>query len=89
MMNTRLSIRLIALFAVALMSHQAAAMEEVVVTGRNLSDSARSVPERIADEMSEYLRDLNEAQKTKINADLAKHGQRRLQIAAANLPTRG
>ena len=88
-MNTRLKYRLIALFAVALMSHQAAAMEEVVVTGKNLCDSARSVPERIFREMSDYLRDLNQAQKIRIDAELVKLGQRRIQIAAANLPTRG
>ena len=89
MMNTRLIRRLIALFAVTLISLPAAAMEEVVVTGKDLSDSARSVPASIADEMTAYLRELNETQKTRINADLARQGQRRIQIAAAKLPTRG
>lgn len=89
-MNTRLKTRLMALLAGTLLGHQAAAIEEVVVTGKDLSEPARSVPERIFDEMSEYVRDLNEAQKSKLNADLAKLGQqRRLQVAAANLPTRG
>ena len=87
-MNTRLN-RLIALLAAGLVSHQAAAIEEVVVTGKDLSTPARSVPEQISAEMSAYIRDLNEAQKTKLDADLAKLGQRKIQIAAANFPTRG
>lgn len=88
-MNSRLKTRLMALLVGVLIGHQAAAIEEVVVTGKDLSAPARTVPERIFAEMSEYVRDLNEAQKSKLDADLAKLGQRRLQVAAANLPTRG
>jgi hypothetical protein len=88
-MNTRLTTRLFALLAAALVSHQAAAIEEVVVRGTNTSAEARSMPEQIGDAMSAYVRDLNESQKKKLDADLAKLGQHRIQIAAANLPTRG
>lgn len=88
-MNTRLTRRLTALLAAALLSHQAAAMEEVVVIGTDTSALSRAVSERILDSMSEYVRELNEVQKAKLDADLAKLGQRRIQIAAANLPSRG
>ena len=88
-MNTRLKTRAMALLAAALLCHQAAAIEEVVVIGTDTSAQARSVPERILEAMSEYVRELNEAQKKQLDADLAKLGQRRIQIAAATLPTRG
>ena len=88
-MNTRLKTRLIALLAAVLLSHQAAAMEEVVAIGTDTSALSRTVSERIVDSMSEYVRELNELQKAKLDADLAKLGQRRIQIAAATLPTRG
>ncbi len=88
-MNTRHTIEAVALLAAALLSHQAAAIEEVVVRGTDTSAEARSMPERIGDAMSTYVRELNEAQKQKLDADLAKLGQHRIQLAAANLPTRG
>ena len=89
MMNTRLTTRLTALLAAALLSLPAAAIEEVVVIGTDLSEPARTVPERIDAAMSEYVKGINEAQKLKLDEDLAKPGQLRIQIAAANLPTRG
>lgn len=88
-MNTRHTIRAVALLAAALLSHQAAAIEEVVVRGTDTSAEARSMPERIGDAMSTYVRELNESQKQKLDADLAKLGQHTIQLAAANLPTRG
>lgn len=89
MMNTRLTTRLTALLATALLSLPAAAIEEVVVIGTDLSAPTRTVPERIEDAMSDYVKGINDAQKSKLDADLAKLGQRRIQIAATDLPTRG
>ena len=88
-MNTRLTTQLTALLATALISLPAAAIEEVVVTGTDLSAPARTVPQRIEDAMSDYVKGINEAQKLKLDADLAKLGQRRIQIAAAILPISG
>jgi hypothetical protein len=88
-MNTRLTTRLTALLLAALLSHQAAAIEEVVVIGTDLSAAPPTTSERILDAMSEFVRELNASQKTKLAADLAKLGQRNIRIAAANLPTRG
>jgi hypothetical protein len=89
MMDTRLRNRLTALLAAALLSQQAAAMEEVVVIGKDLSEPPRTVTEQLIEAMSAYVSELNEAQKTKLDADLVKLGQQKIQIAAANLPTRG
>jgi hypothetical protein len=89
MMNTRLRTRLPALLAAALLSHQAAAIEEIVVIGTDTSAPTRTVPERILAEMSEYVRAINAAQKSRLDADLAKLGQRKIQMTAANLPSRG
>ena len=88
-MNTRLKTRLPALLAAALLGHQAAAMEEVVVIGTDTSAPTPTAAERVLEAMSEYVQALNEAQKQKLDADLAMLGQRRIQTAAANLPTRG
>lgn len=89
MMNTRLKTRLLALLGAVLLSHQAAAIEEVVVRGTDLSAPTRTVPERVLEAMSKYVSEINEAHKSKLDADLAKLGQQRIQIAAATLPTRG
>lgn len=88
-MNTRLRTRLMALLAAVLLSHQAAAMEEVVVYGTDLSAKTESVAERILAAMAEYVEELNKAQKSRLDAELANNGERRIQIAAATLPTRG
>lgn len=88
-MNTRQPTRLIALLAAVLFSYQAAAIEEVVVIGTDTSAPVRTIPDRINDAMSDYVKGINDVQKTRLDADLAKLGLRRIQIAAANLPTRG
>lgn len=88
-MNVRLRTRLTTLLAAALLSHQAAAIEEVVVYGADLSTHAASIEERIYTAMREFLTELNAQQKSKLDADLAKIGERGIQIAAAKIPTRG
>ena len=88
-MKTRLRTRLTMLLATALLSHQAAAIEEVVVYGTDTSARNESIAERVFSAMNEYVEKLNEAQKLRLDAELAKIGEQRIQIAAANLPTRG
>jgi len=88
-MNTRLKTLLPVLLAAALTGPQAAAIEEVVVIGTDTSVSAHTVAAPIDAEMSKYVRQINAAQKLKLDAELAKLSERRIQIAAATLPTRG
>lgn len=88
-MNTRLKNRAIALLSAILLSQQAAAIEEVVVYGTDTSVKTESVAEKIHAAMSEFVAELNEAQKLRLDAELAKIGERRIQIAASTLPTRG
>ncbi len=88
-MKTLLRHRLSLVLAAALLSHQAAAIEEVVVYGTDTSVGSESVTERILAAMDEYLEELNKAQKIRLDAELAKIGEQRIQIAAASLPTRG
>jgi len=77
------------LLAAALLSQPAAAIEEVVVYGKDTSRRNESVAEKIFAAMNEYVAELNEAQKLKLDTEFARLGEQRIQIAAASLPTRG
>ena len=96
-MNARLRTGAVALLAAVLLAHQAAAMdhqgaatmEEVVVYGTDLSVKTERIAERIFAAMTDYVAELNKAQKRRLDAELAKSGEHRIQIAAAKLPTRG
>ena len=88
-MNTRLLKRLISIVPAALLGHEAASMEEIVVYGTDTSVSAEIVAEHVAETMSEYVSALNDAQKRALEAEMAALCEKRIQIAAATLPTRG
>lgn len=88
MTTNRLNKSLMALgLALGAVSYQAAAMEEVVVYGSE--PRAISADEMLRTEMSDYVRSLNHALKAQVNADIAKLSERKIQIAAAKIPTRG
>lgn len=88
MTTNRLNNTLVAIgLALGAVSYQAAAMEEVVVYG---SDRTATAADRsVRTEMNEYVRSLNHAQKAQVNADIAKFSEKKIQIAAAKIPTRG
>jgi len=88
MTTNRLS-RSLAAFGLALgaVSYQAAAMEEVVVYGSE--PQTMSAEDTLRIEMNDYVRSLNHALKAQVNADIARLTERKIQIAAAKIPTRG
>ena len=88
-MNTRLKNRAFALLATALLSQQAVAIEEVVVYGTDLSVKTETVAERVFTAMRKYVAELNETQKLRLDSEIAKLSEQRIQIAASGLPTRG
>jgi len=88
-MKTRLGNRLLPLAAAVLLSHEAAGVEEIVVYGTDLSHEFEVVGEHVAETMNRHVTALNDAQKKALEAEMAKLCERRIQIAAANLPTRG
>lgn len=73
--------------AAGLVSHQAAAIEEVIVKGT--APSAPSAAEEIKREMSAYIEALRIEQKARIDAALSEQRGAEIQIAASHLPTRG
>ena len=88
-MNTRLRNQLLPMAAAVLLSHEASALEEVVVYGTDMSHELKVVAERVAETMSRHATALNDAQKKALEAEMAKLCERKIQIAAANLPIRG
>jgi hypothetical protein len=88
-MNTRLRNRLIPLAAAVLLSHEAAALEEVIVYGTDTSLNTEVVAQRIAEAMSRHVTAFNDAQKQELDAEMQRLCERKIRIAAANLPTRG
>ncbi len=88
-MTTRLTNRLLPFATAVLLSHQAAALEEVVVYGTDLSLKTEEVTERVAAAMSDYIVAANDAQKDALEAEMSRMCERQIQLAAATLPTRG
>jgi hypothetical protein len=74
--------------ALGAVSYQAAAMEEVVVYGTEAKTATPASP-TLGTEMLEYVRSLNHAQKVQVNAHIAKFSEKKIQLAAADIPTRG
>jgi hypothetical protein len=75
--------------ALGAFSHQAAAMEEVVVYGTDASSLTSVTATEIRTQMGKYVEAFNHAQKTKLNSDLARLSEAKIQVAAAKIPTRG
>jgi hypothetical protein len=89
MTTNQLSKTLVAIgLALGAVSYQAAAMEEVVVYGTEAT-AVMPATSTLRTEMIKYVRSLNHAQKAQVNAHIAKFSEKKIQLAAAEIPTRG
>lgn len=72
-----------------LLSHQAAAMDEIVVSGAVAAARVRASEALFHSQMRAYIRTLSSNLKAALEKDLKKQPRPILQLAASELPTRG
>lgn len=72
-----------------LMSHSAAAMDEVVVSGTDAAARVQAAEALFRSQMQTYMRTLTADLKAALEKDLEKQPKPILRLAASELPTRG